>query len=210
MRSAGCRYAHGSSPRTGPCAIPSTQRPVERIRSCLYAKNVAATCTNYFLDTEFEEDGHTIMPISIGIVSQRGTELYIEIAFDEERAEKNAFVRRFVLPRLTWRREDRLSRVDARLKIQSFIGRTRPKFWAYYASYDWVLFSQLFGTMLRLPTGWPCMCMDLQQWWLQLGKPSCKPPPSTDEHSAIADARWNWDLWKNLRKYATDNGLPLA
>ncbi len=38
-----------------------------------------------------------------------------------------------------------------------------PEFWAYYADYDWVVFCQLFGTMMDLPKGFPMYCLDLKQ-----------------------------------------------
>ena len=39
----------------------------------------------------------------------------------------------------------------------------KPKFYAYYSDYDWVLFCSLFGTMMELPTGFPQYCIDLKQ-----------------------------------------------
>ena len=36
-------------------------------------------------------------------------------------------------------------------------------FYAYYADYDWVVFCQLFGTMMQLPEGFPMYCIDLKQ-----------------------------------------------
>lgn len=38
-----------------------------------------------------------------------------------------------------------------------------PEFYAYYADYDWVVFCQLFGTMMQLPKGLPMYCIDLKQ-----------------------------------------------
>lgn len=38
-----------------------------------------------------------------------------------------------------------------------------PKFYAYYADYDWVAFCWLFGNMMNLPNGFPMYCIDLKQ-----------------------------------------------
>ena len=38
-----------------------------------------------------------------------------------------------------------------------------PEFYAYYADYDWVVFCQLFGTMMDLPREFPMYCVDLKQ-----------------------------------------------
>lgn len=38
-----------------------------------------------------------------------------------------------------------------------------PKFYAYFADYDWVVFCWLFGKMINLPKGFPKYCIDLKQ-----------------------------------------------
>lgn len=40
---------------------------------------------------------------------------------------------------------------------------TDPKFYAYFADYDWVVFCWLFGRMIDLPKGFPKYCLDLKQ-----------------------------------------------
>lgn len=40
---------------------------------------------------------------------------------------------------------------------------SKPKFYGYYADYDWVLFCSLFGRMIDLPKGFPMYCHDLKQ-----------------------------------------------
>lgn len=39
----------------------------------------------------------------------------------------------------------------------------KPKFYSYYADYDWVVICWLFGRMIDLPTGFPMFCFDLKQ-----------------------------------------------
>lgn len=100
-----------------------------------------------------------------------------------------------------------MERSDIAFKVIKFVnepllgsrGRDKPQFWAYYASYDWVVFCWLFGAMVDLPSGFPMHCMDLQQWWVQLGKPDIKPPQKNYvEHNALADALWNKELYEEL------------
>jgi hypothetical protein len=77
-----------------------------------------------------------------------------------------------------------------------------PEFYGYYADYDWVVFCWLFGRMLDLPKGFPMYCKDLKQMMdeKKLGKgwtiENC--PKSLNEHNALADAKWNFELFKKI------------
>jgi hypothetical protein len=73
----------------------------------------------------------------------------------------------------------------------------KPEIWAYYADYDWVVFCQLFGTMMDLPKGFPMYCRDIKQWCDMLGNPPL-PSQGDGEHSALEDARWNRKAWECL------------
>lgn len=78
----------------------------------------------------------------------------------------------------------------------------QPEFYAYYASYDWVAFCQLFGRMLNLPKGFPMYCKDLKQMMDEKGltkewkRINCPDPEG--EHNALIDAMWNMKLYKLL------------
>jgi hypothetical protein len=158
----------------------------------------------YFLDTEFNECRGSIELISIGIACEDGRAYYAESC--QFKADYcNQYVKENILPKLG-PVQDRLPLVVIAEEIQDFIaaphdlvrGKARPEFWAYYASYDWVVFCWLFGVMVDLPDGYPYHPMDLQQWWLQLGSPDIKPPDPENEHHAMADALWNQQLWHKL------------
>ena len=89
-----------------------------------------------------------------------------------------------------------------------------PKFYAYFADYDWVAFCWLFGKMNNLPNGFPKYCIDLKQEIDRIIKKSWKDvemstwghtgienierlpnyPKQTNEHNALADAKWNKEL----------------
>lgn len=76
-----------------------------------------------------------------------------------------------------------------------------PEFWAYYADYDWVALCQLFGRMIDLPEYFPKFCMDLKQWMVQSRMPSSYRPKQENEHDALADAKWNLALFRNLERW---------
>lgn len=102
--------------------------------------------------------------------------------------------------------------------------RGNPKFYAYYADYDWVVFCQLFGKMIDLPKGFPMYCKDLKQLMdekisqdnleindvkipnydldkkLQTIKNIIDYPKQTNEHNALTDAKWNKELYNFLNK----------
>ena len=113
-------------------------------------------------------------------------------------------------------------------EIKDFVGNGKNsmqyptnEFYGYYSDYDWVVFCQLFGTMMELPSGFPMYCNDLKQELDRLQKienkklpNNCNPmlngqsiadiklydeyPKQTNEHNALADAKWNYELYKFL------------
>lgn len=97
------------------------------------------------------------------------------------------------------------------------------EFYAYYADYDWVAFCSIFGRMIDLPKGFPMYCRDLKQSLddkvskylfdtekkvagrtreastLAIIKNKENYPKQTNEHNALADAQWNYELYKFLQ-----------
>lgn len=137
-----------------------------------------------FFDAEFDEDGITIEPISIGMVrDEDGATFEAVFRFDESRV--NPWVRENVLPHLAGK--DRFDKHDVAVAIVDFVGPD-PEFWADWAAYDWVLICQLYGTMLDLPAGWPMWCRDIRHLWDELGRPDL-PPQGGREHVALELAR---------------------
>lgn len=80
---------------------------------------------------------------------------------------------------------------------------SKPEFWAYYADYDWVVFCQLFGTMMDLPAGFPMYCRDIKQECDRLGNPML-PEQGEGEHNALQDARHNKVMWEFLQGISTN------
>jgi len=169
---------------------------------------------NYYLDTEFYEDGERIHLISIGIVCEDGRELYLESrAFDWSIVPPDHWIIQNVKPHLSnallpgfedhekYRRE----LWQIRKEVEEFTILTSecaPVFWGYFADYDWVVLCQLFGRMVDLPKGFPFFCMDLKQSMVERGlsaewkRKACPDPKG--EHHALVDARWNMELHKAI------------
>lgn len=125
----------------------------------------------YFLDTEFIESGpnEPVYLISIGIVCEDGREFYAELN-GVDLSKANDWVKENVIPHLWSQQIDKskanewskagstgglLYRADIARELKYFVGDDpNPEFWAYYADYDWVVFCQIFGTMMDLPKGY--------------------------------------------------------
>ena len=92
------------------------------------------------------------------------------------------------------------------------------EFYGYYSDYDWVVFCWLFGRMIDLPKVFPMMCFDLKQESDRIynlkkeeytnggGKNFINKlsnhldyPKQTNEHNALSDAQWNYELYKFLK-----------
>lgn len=77
------------------------------------------------------------------------------------------------------------------------------EFYGYYSDYDWVVFCWIFGRMMDLPKGFPMYCKDLKQIMDDFGLDkdwkhiNCPDPDG--EHNALADAKWNYELYKFLQ-----------
>jgi len=146
--------------------------------------------SRFFLDTEFIEDGTTIDLLSIALVHDSGQSLYL-VSSEVDFCEAGAWVKTNVLPSIMDGANGMHTRAEIKDNILSFVDKHRsgekPKFWGYYADYDWVAFCQLFGKMIDLPKGWPMYCRDLKQLCDELGNPRL---PKNEAHHALADARW--------------------
>jgi hypothetical protein len=162
----------------------------------------------YFLDTEFIERGRLfpVTLISIGLVSEDGREYYaISSEFNTEDASE--WVKWNVIAQLpdsaSFPRKtvERISR-----EITAFVHETEPEFWAYYADYDWVVFAQMFGTMMDLPKRFPMYCHDIKQLADSMGNPKLPIKPSA-EHNALEDARWNKTAYGFLMNFVKNYRL---
>lgn len=154
----------------------------------------------FWFDTEFLEDGRTIQLISIGVIAEDGREYYAETGDAQRLASRTPWLQQNVLPHLAG--APRLQRSLIASDLIAFMG-SAPEIWAYYADYDWVALCQLHGRMIDLPKGWPMYCRDVKQLCDSLGDPPL-PKQESQEHHALADARWTKEAWERLQFIAAE------
>lgn len=173
-------------------------------------RSLSSEFTRYFLDFEFIEDGKTIEIISIGVVCEDGRKFYAE-SDEVDLSKANPWVIDNVIPYLgMWDsvgdEVPPMSRADIALSLLKFVndGDKKPRFWGYYADYDWIALCQLYGRMIDLPEGWPMLCFDIKQLHEMCGCPPL-PPQDGQEHHALADAEWNMKAFNFLRRWIEDD-----
>jgi hypothetical protein len=163
----------------------------------------------FWLDTEFIDDGRTIDLLSIALVSQTGREYYA-VSRDADWSKASEWVQKNVLPYLD--RVEAKPRAQIRHEIERFIfgvlelespgAHRMPEIWAWYGSYDWVAFSQLWGRMIDLPDWLPHYVRDVKQLADDLMNPRL-PSRQKGEHHALEDAKWTrkcWEILEEIRK----------
>lgn len=158
--------------------------------------------TIYCYDTEFLEDGLTIDLISIGIVCEDGREYYaINADAAWHRIVRDDWLMKNVVQCLGDFAAFRPKQLIA-YEVAEFLlgGKTAPELWAYFSAYDHVALAQLWGKMIDLPTGIPMRSNDVRQEMERLDVPSDAVPQSGALHNALEDARWNWDMLRELRR----------
>lgn len=134
---------------------------------------------------------NAIQLISLGAVREDGKEFYAENAgFDWTRVPRDHWLQSHVRTKLTG---EAFEPSFIAYEFLKFAGQL-PKFWAYYADYDWVVLCGLYGRMVDLPTGWPMHCMDLKQL---VGSRSL-PAQREGNHNALADAKWNKEVYEDF------------
>jgi hypothetical protein len=180
--------------------------------------------TLYCYDTEFLEDGKTIDLISIGIVCEDGREYYaVNADMPQDRIRQHDWLMEHVVPSLPgtdepyrldgyggwrWVLDTRDTAVKPKRVIADevrdfLLADGAPELWAYYGAYDHVALAQLWGPMVSLPDGIPMFTHDLVQLLEQVQASGVdvrvgKGLPG--EHNALADARWDMDLYRTLAR----------
>lgn len=160
--------------------------------------------TKFFLDTEFDENGKTVVLISIGIVCENNKKFY-EVSNEFNPNKCNKWVRENVLPYLfigKFAKQEPVSRFEIKERLLAFVNKNtkrgaKPEFWADHASYDWIVLCQLFGRMIDLPENFPKHCMDTKQEEVMIGNPEM-PKKSGTEHNALDDAIYTMKSHKYL------------
>lgn len=143
----------------------------------------------YFYDTEFHDDGQTIDLISIGIVADDGREYYaVNNDANWGRMVDHEWLTTNVInqlpPASEWKPKTQIKHEVTEFLLAS----SPPELWAWFAAYDHVVLSQLFGRMLDLPPGIPMYTHDLRAYIDYVHVPPL-PAQTSGQHDALADAK---------------------
>jgi 3'-5' exoribonuclease-like protein len=168
-------------------------------------------------DWEFLEAGNSVHPLSVGMVTEDGDELYYEfIDAPWDRVYKHQWLMANVMPEFSKGHNTALvigrsndivkSTLAIRLRIYDFLAAAANKspleLWGWYSSYDHVCLGQLFGSMIKLPSFVPMYTNDIKQ---EADRLNVKIPDlrSSNEpvHHALADARVESKMHKWLMNY---------
>lgn len=182
--------------------------------------------TRIFYDTEFIDNGVEITPLAIAMRRLTdGAELYAvtDDLSAMARAAEHHWLRENVLKwlpvhvewsglvpgglgvKVEWDDEhpdyDKVHPLEEIGEmVEDFVlARANPELWAYYASYDHVLYAQLFGPMAELPTGMPMFTMDLKHECVMHGDPKMPALPAE-----LVDTRWNGERREHYAPYDVD------
>lgn len=164
----------------------------------------------YFYDFEFEENGSTIIPISLGIVSEDNRELYLinanyfaQLGHNKPDQPSQWLKQNVINPialdpnngyawtRVKWWPQIVLEFISDEGRYTS---RDQIELWGYYAAYDHVSLAQLWGPMINLPEPIPMFTHEI----MQLKRGQLMPQRDLvelPEHNALADALWQRQLY---------------
>lgn len=144
----------------------------------------------YFYDTEFLDDGHTVELISIGIVAEDGRMHYsVNDDADWDSINMDDWLRENVVAQLPdqyfWK-----PKTQIRDEVYAFLshGDTEPELWAWFAAYDHLCLSQLWGRMIDMPGPIPQFTNDVRSLMSWTGT-ELLPAQAAGQHDALQDAR---------------------
>lgn len=143
----------------------------------------------YFYDTEFYDDGHTVELISIGIVAEDGREYYaVNLNADWDAIKKNYWLMLNVIAQLPpvseWKPKEQI-----RDEVYTFLTEdAHPDLWAWFAAFDHLCLSQLWGRMIDVPAPIPQFTNDVRALvnWTGITR---LPSQVAGKHDALQDAR---------------------
>lgn len=117
----------------------------------------------YYYDTEFVDTGSEVHLISIGIVAEDGREYYgVNLSMPVCEVRNNEWVMANVMPQLpppnTWK-----PKYQIRDEVHAFLTHDNsPELWAWFAAYDHLMLSQLWGRMIDVPAPIPQYTNDVR------------------------------------------------
>lgn len=172
----------------------------------------------YHYDWEFKENGITIEPISMGMVADDGRELYMiyRPAVRDFRTREHfgnmdqtdLWLRDNVfnyIPESDVQEFGYDKKEQMAVRVYGFIcdGLSygeQVELWGYFAAYDHVCLSQLFGRMIDLPAPMPMFTNELMTLGKRANGYKAKPPrpKALPEHHSLMDAKYQklvFDEW---------------
>jgi hypothetical protein len=179
------------------------------------------------INIPFSKSKPTIDLISIGMVTEIGDTYYavskefdVDAAWEDQWIQDNVllpifekFVGMFDIETPFTKSEFKTilsqygqSREDIRNEVIAFVRQYQDRL---NTAYDHVVLCWLFGSMMDLPHGFPMYTTDLQQMFDDInakipeGNLKSYPdyPKNAKEHDALADAFWNFELFKFLQNH---------
>lgn len=176
--------------------------------------------TRFFLDTEFIETDHSepVRLVSLGVVDENGREFYAETLEARNLTGADAWFHENVVPHLNTTKNPQWgwkTRPDICRELSEFVADgckdgSRPEFWGYFADYDWMLVSQLYGRLINAPKSWPKVCFDIRQLMYHMRVSKKELPKQTGAlHNALEDAKWNREAFKFLADRVQDAKVML-
>lgn len=171
----------------------------------------------YSYDFEFEDNGKTIIPISLGMISDDDRELYLinkeymQSYFDGEEyywKDEPSII-------TEWLNENVLSKIsqeDVHLFGESYMywprivedfishdglytSRDEIELVGWYAAYDHVALAQMWGPMINLPDVVPMYSRELEDFRRQQKTPK-RDKIKWPEHHALMDARYQRAIYR--------------
>ena len=178
--------------------------------------------TKIFLDTEFTGLHQKATLISLAMVAESGEEFYAEFT-DYDRTQLSDWLSEHVLQKLWLTNSQHFDRPEQgtylagdTVSIKECLQKWLTQFdgieiWADVLAYDWVLFCELFGGALNVPTNIFFAPFDLATVLMMKGhiKPTGQFTGDISryafaemdvkhQHNALADARVENECWKKL------------
>lgn len=151
-----------------------------------------------FFDEEFTGLHQKTTLISIGCVSETGKEFYAEsIDYDREQIQNNEWIHKNVISKLSYGKYAmKLEEIKWALN-NYFISFYEPiEMWSDCLAYDWVLFCNIFGGALSLPTNVYYIPFDISTLFKDRGidpdisrEEYCGIKNVKDKHNALYDAK---------------------
>lgn len=167
----------------------------------------------FHYDWEFKENGVAIEPISLGMVDDNDRELYIiyrptiyNFRLRQARNEldqTDLWLQENVFNHISFEDEDQYGYWDKESMaecVYDFICDSdwdkKVELWGYFAAYDHVCLSQLFGRMIDLPFPMPMYTNELMT--IRNGRSKPTRPANLPEHHSLMDAKYQkmiYDEW---------------